>query len=125
LVIKIGNGVKLDNLIQVAHNVIIEDNTVIAAQTGVAGSTIIKANCMIGGQVGIVGHIEIAEGSKIQAQSGIARSIKTPNKAWNDSPAFDYRDALKSQVVYRKLPELLERINQLEAEINTLKSENT
>ena len=121
---KIGNGVKLDNLIQVAHNVVIEDNTVIAAQTGIAGSTIIKENCMIGGQVGIVGHIEIAAGTKIQAQSGIAKSIKEPNQAWNDSPAFAYRDALKSQIVYRKLPELLKRIENLETTINDLKSQN-
>ncbi len=119
---KIGNGVKLDNLIQVAHNVIIEDNTVIAAQSGIAGSTIIKENCMIGGQVGIVGHIEIAAGSKIQAQSGISRSIKKPNQAWNDSPAFAYRDALKSQVIYRNLPELQKRIELLEATIKQLKS---
>jgi len=121
---KIGNGVKLDNLIQVAHNVVIEDNTVIAAQTGIAGSTTIKENCMIGGQVGIVGHIEIAAGSKIQAQSGIARSIKKPNQAWNDSPAFGYRDAIKSQVIYRNLPELQKRIDLLESTIEQLKKEN-
>jgi len=121
---KIGNGVKLDNLIQVAHNVVIEDHTVIAAQTGIAGSTIIKENCMIGGQVGIVGHIEIAAGSKIQAQSGVARSIKQPNKAWNDSPAFGYRDALKSQIIYRNLPELQKRIELLEQTIEQLKNQN-
>lgn len=120
---KIGNGVKLDNLIQVAHNVVIEDNTVIAAQTGIAGSTIIKENCMIGGQVGIVGHIEIAAGSKIQAQSGISRSIKKPNQAWNDSPAFAYRNALKSQVIYRNLPELQKRIELLESTIEQLKKQ--
>lgn len=120
---KIGNGVKLDNLIQIAHNVIIEDNTVIAAQTGIAGSTTIKANCMIGGQVGIVGHIEIAPGSKIQAQSGVAKSIKEPNKAWNDTPAFEYGAAIRSQVVYKKLPELLKRIDKLEKELTHLKKE--
>jgi len=118
---KIGNGVKLDNLIQIAHNVVIEDNTVIAAQTGIAGSTTIKENCMIGGQVGIVGHIEIAAGTKIQAQSGIATSIKEPNKAWNDTPAFEYGAAIRSQVVYKKLPELLKRIEALEKELAHLK----
>lgn len=118
---RIGNGVKLDNLIQIAHNVIIEDNTVIAAQTGIAGSTTIKENCMIGGQVGIVGHITIAAGSKIQAQSGIAKNIKEPNKAWNDTPAFEYGAAIRSQVVYRKLPELLKRIDALEKELARLK----
>jgi len=118
---KIGNGVKLDNLIQIAHNVIIKDNTVIAAQTGIAGSTTIKENCMIGGQVGIVGHIEIAAGTKIQAQSGVAKSIKEPNKAWNDTPAFEYGAALRSQVIYKKLPAMLKRIDELEKEIERLK----
>lgn len=118
---KIGNGVKLDNLIQIAHNVIIEDNTVIAAQTGIAGSTTIKENCMIGGQVGIVGHITIAAGTKIQAQSGVAKSIKEPNKAWNDTPAFEYGAAIRSQVVYKRLPALLKRVDELEKEISRLK----
>lgn len=118
----IEDGVKLDNLIQVGHNVVIQKNTVIAAQTGIAGSTKIEANCIIGGQVGIVGHIKIAKGSKIQAQSGIASSIKEENKAWNDSPAFDYRNALKSQVIYRTLPSLLKRIEVLEKEISVNKS---
>jgi len=118
---KIGNGVKLDNLIQIAHNVVIKDNTVIAAQTGIAGSTTIKENCMIGGQVGIVGHIEIEAGSKIQAQSGIAKSITEPNKAWNDTPAFEYGAALRSQVIYKNLPKLLKRVDELEKELKRLK----
>jgi len=118
----IEDGVKLDNLIQVGHNVVIQKNTVIAAQTGVAGSTKIEANCIIGGQVGIVGHIKIAKGSKIQAQSGIASTIKEENKAWNDSPAFEYRNALKSQVIYRTLPRLLKRVEVLEKELKDLKS---
>ncbi len=118
----IEDGVKLDNLIQIAHNVRIKANTVIAAQTGISGSTTIGENCMIGGQVGFVGHIEIANGSKFQAQSGVAKSIKEPNLAWNDTPAFAYRDAVKAQIIYRKLPSLNNRINQLEKELKRLKS---
>jgi len=121
---KIKDGVKLDNLIQIAHNVVLEENTVIAAQTGIAGSTNIGANCMIGGQVGIVGHIKIAPGTKIQAQSGIAKTIEEPNKAWNDSPAFGYRAALKSQAIYKNLPDLLSRIEELENQLKNNSTEN-
>lgn len=110
----IRRGVKLDNLIMIAHNVEIGENTVIAAQTGIAGSTKIGKNCMIGGQVGIVGHIQIADRTKIQAQSGISRTIKDPDTAWYGSPAIDYGDFLKAQVVFKKLPELQKKINELE-----------
>ncbi|MBL7831228.1 MAG: UDP-3-O-(3-hydroxymyristoyl)glucosamine N-acyltransferase [Saprospiraceae bacterium] len=110
----IRRGVKLDNLIMIAHNVEIGENTVIAAQTGIAGSTRIGKNCMIGGQVGIVGHIQIADRTKIQAQSGISRTIKDPDTAWYGSPAIDYGDFLKAQVVFKKLPELQKKINELE-----------
>ena len=99
-------GAKLDNLIQVAHNVEVGHNTVIAAQAGVSGSTKIGSNVMIGGQAGIVGHISIADGSKINAQSGVSKSIKQPNTAVTGSPAFDYTSALRSQAVSRNLPEL-------------------
>ncbi len=116
----IRKGVKLDNLIMIAHNVEIGENTVIAAQSGVAGSTKIGKNCMIGGQVGIVGHIQIADFTKIQAQSGIARSIKEPNTAWYGSPAIDYGDFLKAQVVFKKLPDLQKKINELEKIIANL-----
>ena len=115
---RIAKGVKLDNLIQVAHNVEIGINTVIAAQAGISGSTKIGANCMIGGQVGIVGHIHIADGTKINAQSGIAKEILLPNTSLTGSPAFDYRSALKSQVVYRNLPDLLKRIDAIEDKMN-------
>lgn len=108
------NGVKLDNLIQVAHNVEIDEHTVIAAQTGISGSTKIGKNCMIGGQVGIVGHISIADGTKIQAQSGLAKSVKQPNTAWHGSPAFDYGGFMRSQVVFKNLPDLVQRIQTLE-----------
>ncbi len=116
----IGKGVKLDNLIQIAHNVEIEENTVIAAQTGVSGSTKIGKNSMIGGQVGFVGHIKIAAGSKIQAQSGIGKDIENPNTAWAGSPAFDYAEALKSQVVFQRLPELEKKIRELESQLESL-----
>jgi len=111
----IHQGVKLDNLVQIAHNVEIGEHTVIAAQTGVSGSTKIGKRCVIGGQVGIVGHIEIADGTRINAQSGVAKSITKTGTAITDSPAFDYNDALRSQVVYKQLPQLEKRIRQLEA----------
>ncbi|MBO9570783.1 MAG: UDP-3-O-(3-hydroxymyristoyl)glucosamine N-acyltransferase [Chitinophagaceae bacterium] len=107
-------GAKLDNLIQVAHNVEVGNNTVIAAQAGVSGSTKIGNNVMIGGQAGIVGHLQIADNTKINAQSGVSKSIKTPNTAVTGSPAFDYTSALRSQAVSRNLPELEKRIIELE-----------
>jgi UDP-3-O-[3-hydroxymyristoyl] glucosamine N-acyltransferase len=108
------SGAKLDNLIQVAHNVEVGNNTVIAAQAGVSGSTKIGNNVMIGGQAGIVGHIQIADNVKINAQSGVSKSIKTPHSAVTGSPAFDYTSALRSQAVTRNLPELEKRIIELE-----------
>lgn len=108
------SGAKLDNLIQVAHNVEVGHNTVIAAQAGVSGSTKIGNNVMIGGQAGIVGHLHIADNTKINAQSGVSKSIKTPNTAVTGSPAFDYTSALRSQAVSRNLPELEKRIIELE-----------
>jgi UDP-3-O-[3-hydroxymyristoyl] glucosamine N-acyltransferase len=116
-------GAKLDNLIQIAHNVEIGMNTVIAAQSGVSGSTKIGNNVMIGGQAGIVGHILIADGTKINAQSGVGKSIKIPNTAVTGSPAYDYGHALRSQILSRNLPELEKRIKQLEQTIEQLKKE--
>jgi UDP-3-O-[3-hydroxymyristoyl] glucosamine N-acyltransferase len=116
-------GAKLDNLIQVAHNVEVGHNTVIAAQAGVSGSTKIGNNVLIGGQAGIVGHIQIADGSKINAQSGVSKSIKTPNTAVTGSPAFDYTSALRSQAVSRNLPELEKRLKELEKLVQQLLSE--
>ncbi len=112
------SGVKLDNLIQIAHNVEVGENTVIAAQTGISGSTKIGRNCMIGGQVGIVGHIEIADGTRINAQSGVAKTIRKEGTAITGSPAFDYADAMRSQVVFkmmRQLQQLQKRIEELES----------
>jgi UDP-3-O-[3-hydroxymyristoyl] glucosamine N-acyltransferase len=107
----IRRGVKLDNLIQVAHNVEIGENTVIAAQTGIAGSTKIGRDCMIGGQVGIVGHITIADGTKIAAQSGIAHSIKDHGTIVQGSPAFAFMDYKKSYIGFMKLPELMKQLD--------------
>lgn len=110
----IKKGVKLDNLIQIAHNVIIDENTVIAAQTGIAGSAKIGKNCMIGGQVGIAGHLSVADGTKIQAQSGIAKNIKTKNTAVYGSPAFNYGNFVRSHLVFKNLPEVEKRLRELE-----------
>lgn len=118
---KIGNGVKLDNQIQVAHNVEIGEHTVIAAQTGIAGSTKIGKNCMIGGQVGIVGHIVIGDNVRIQAQSGISKSV-LDNEVIQGTPAFGYNDFNKSYVYFKKLPDLVKQIKNLEKEIKALKN---
>lgn len=118
----IRSGAKLDNLLQIAHNVEIGNNSVIAAQAGISGSTKVGNNVMIGGQVGIVGHVVIADGSKINAQSGVSKSIKKPNTAVTGSPAFDYTSALKSQAITRKLPELEKRISELEEMVKELKN---
>ena len=112
----IRKGVKLDNHIQIAHNVEIGKNTVIAAQTGIAGSTKIGENCMIGGQVGIVGHITIGSNVKIQAQSGIGRNVKD-NEILQGSPALPYSDYNKSYVHFKNLPKTMDRINMLEKTI--------
>lgn len=119
----IKKGVKLDNFIQVAHNVEIGDNTVIASQSGIAGSTKIGKNCMIGGQVGIIGHLTIADGVKIAAQSGIGKSIKEENSIWQGSPAFDVGNYQRSLVGFRNLPKIQEKINILEKEIAKLSNQ--
>lgn len=117
----IKSGAKLDNLLQIAHNVEIGNNSVIAAQAGISGSTKVGNNVMIGGQVGIVGHLQIADGSKINAQSGVSKSIKTPNTAVTGSPAYDYTASLRSQAIARKLPELEKRIKELEEALKFIK----
>jgi UDP-3-O-[3-hydroxymyristoyl] glucosamine N-acyltransferase len=110
-------GVKLDNQIQIAHNVEIGEHTVIAAQTGVAGSTKIGKRCMIGGQVGIVGHITIGDNVRIQAQSGIGRSIKD-DEVLQGSPALNYGDYNKSYVHFKNLPKIVSQIQELDKKIN-------
>jgi UDP-3-O-[3-hydroxymyristoyl] glucosamine N-acyltransferase len=114
----IRKGAKLDNLIQIAHNVEIGENTVIVAQSGVAGSTKIGKNCMIGGQVGIIGHLHIADNVKIAAQSGIGKNITEDGAIVQGSPAFDYHEYQKSYVYYRKLPSIVSRIDNLEKKSN-------
>lgn len=108
----IRNGAKLDNQIQVAHNVEIGENTVIAAQTGIAGSTKIGKNCMIGGQVGIAGHLTIGDNVKIQAQSGIGKNLKE-NEVVQGSPGFNYSDFAKSFVHFKNLPKIVKEIEEL------------
>jgi len=112
----IRKGVKLDNQIQIAHNVEIGENTVIAAQTGVAGSTKIGKNCMIGGQVGVAGHITIGDNVRIQAQSGIGKSLKD-DEVVQGSPAFNYGDFSKSYVHFRNLPKMVSELDALKKKI--------
>jgi UDP-3-O-[3-hydroxymyristoyl] glucosamine N-acyltransferase len=116
----IKEGAKLDNLIQVGHNAIIGENTVIAAQAGISGTTKIGKNNMIGGQAGIVGHISTAAGVKIQAQSGVGKKISEANVSVSGTPADEYRATLKSQVIFRKLPEMAKKIEALEQKLKDL-----
>ncbi len=113
----IRKGVKLDNLVQVAHNVEIGENTVIAAQTGIAGSTKIGKNCVIAGQVGIAGHIKIADFTKVGGQTGVNRTIKSSGKAFAGTPMQEYNDYLKTMIEVRKLPDLVKKIDDLNNKI--------
>lgn len=113
----IRQGVKLDNQIQIAHNVEIGAHTAIAAQTGIAGSTKIGKNCLIGGQVGIAGHITIGDRVRIQAQSGIGRNVKD-DETLQGSPSFGYADWNRSYVHFKNLPKIVQTVNQLEKKIN-------
>ncbi|MDR1653094.1 MAG: UDP-3-O-(3-hydroxymyristoyl)glucosamine N-acyltransferase [Prevotellaceae bacterium] len=116
----IRKGVKLDNLVQIAHNVDIGENTVIAAQSGIAGSTKTGKNCMFAGQVGIAGHLTVADGTKLGAQTGVAGSIKTPNTIYQGTPAVPVGIFRRSSVVYKSLPEMQNTIIQLEKRIKNL-----
>ena len=117
----IRKGVKLDNLIQIGHNVEVGENTVMAAQTGISGSTKIGKNCMFGGQVGLAGHLKIADGTKIGAQGGILGDVKEENTVILGSPAIELKQYLRSTVVFKKLPEMKVKIDSLEKEIESLK----
>ncbi len=119
----IRSGVKLDNLVQIAHNVEIDQNTVVASQSGISGSTKLGKNCAIGGQVGFAGHLSIAPGTKIGAQSGIPADIKEPNKVWHGTPIQELKNELKSMVIYKKLPEMLKRIEELEKALQLAEKE--
>jgi UDP-3-O-[3-hydroxymyristoyl] glucosamine N-acyltransferase len=116
----IRKGVKLDNLIQIAHNAEIGSNTVIAAQTGISGSTKIGQNVMVGGQVGFAGHIQVADGVKIAAQSGVTKSVKTPQTTLTGNPAGDQKQSLRSQVYVKNLPEMEKRLQELEILVQQL-----
>ena len=118
----IHKGAKLDNLIQIAHNVEVGYSTVIAAQAGVSGSTKIGNGVMIGGQAGIVGHIQLGDGAKVNAQSGVSKSVDA-GRAVTGSPAFDYTSALRSQAVTRRLPDLEKRVKELEQLVKQLLAE--
>jgi UDP-3-O-[3-hydroxymyristoyl] glucosamine N-acyltransferase len=116
----IKKGTKLDNLVQIAHNVEVGENTVVAAQAGISGSTKIGNHVTIGGQAGIVGHIQIAEGAKINGQSGVSKSIRDKNTIVTGSPAFDFSSAMRAQAIFRKLPDLEKKIKELENLIEIL-----
>ncbi|NLJ43490.1 MAG: UDP-3-O-(3-hydroxymyristoyl)glucosamine N-acyltransferase [Bacteroidales bacterium] len=118
----IRKGVKLDNLIQIGHNVEVGENTVMAGQCGVAGSSKIGRNCMFGGQVGISGHIKIADGVKIGAQAGIPGDVKQENLTLLGTPAIEYRDFLRSSVLFKRLPEMKTKLDALEKQVESLKN---
>ena len=119
----IRRGVKLDNLVQIGHNVEVGENTVMAAQTGIAGSSKVGKNCMFAGQVGIAGHLKIADGTKLGAQSGVSGNIKHENMVFTGYPAIDHRNFLKSSVIFKSLPELRMKLDTLEKALRSLKSE--
>lgn len=110
----IRQGAKLDNLIQIGHNVEIGKNTVIAAQTGISGSTKIGDNCVIAGQVGFAGHLTIANGTKVGAQSGVGKNVYEEGTALNSSPAFGLKESMRSLAIFRRLPALEQRLTNLE-----------
>lgn len=121
----VADGTKIDNLVQIAHNVEVGTHTAIAAQTGIAGSTKVGKRCVFGGQVGITGHATIADGTILGAQTGVSGSIKEPNKVWIGSPMLPVDTFRRSSVIIRKLPELAQKINTIERELQTLKESNT
>ncbi len=113
----IREGVKLDNLVQVGHNVEIGKHTVIAAQAGIAGSTKIGEKCIIGGQAGFNGHITVPNGTKVGGQAGITRTWEQEGLALNGTPAIEFKDSLRSAAIFRKLPQLDKRVQELEKKI--------
>ena len=113
-------GAKLDNLLQIAHNVEVGNSTAIAALTGVSGSTKIGNNVIIGGQAGLAGHIQIADGTKINGKSGVSKSIKTPNTSVTGTPAIDYTTSMRSQAIARNLPALEKRVLDMEKKLKEL-----
>ena len=116
----IRKGVKLDNLIQIAHNVDVGPHTVVAAQSGISGSTKLGGNSIIGGQVGIAGHLTLAKGTQIGAQAGINFNITEEYKQWHGSPAQPLRNWMRASVIFKQLPNVEQRIAKLEAAIKEL-----
>jgi UDP-3-O-[3-hydroxymyristoyl] glucosamine N-acyltransferase len=117
---RIHSGVKIDNLVQIAHNVVIGENTVIASQTGISGSTKLGKHCMIGGQVGIAGHIEIADRTVIMAQSGIHTTITEPGKSYFGYPADDARKAQRMYIAMKQVPDMLREVAALQKKVAEL-----
>lgn len=117
---QIEDGVKLDNLIQVAHNVKIGAHTVMASQSGISGSTSLGKYCMVGGQVGFAGHIQIADGSRFGAQSGVPSTIKDKSQTWMGTPIMPLKDNMRAMVIGKRLPELLKRIQDLEQKLKDI-----
>ena len=117
---RIQRGVKIDNLVQIAHNVVVGEDTVIAAQTGISGSTKIGKHCMIGGQVGLSGHIEIADYTVIMAQSGIHDNIKEPGKSYFGYPADEARKAQRAYIAMKMLPDMLREFTALKKKVADL-----
>jgi UDP-3-O-[3-hydroxymyristoyl] glucosamine N-acyltransferase len=116
----IRQGVKIDNLVHIAHNVEVGSNTVMAAQVGIAGSTKIGESCMLGGQTGIAGHLVVPNGTRTQAQSGLGSNLKEPGKALFGSPAIDYNDYVRSYVVFKQLPELAKEVRALAKKLHQI-----
>jgi len=119
----IREGVKLDNLIQIAHNVEVGKNTAMAAQSGIAGSTKIGERVVIGGQAGIIGHLKIADGTQIQAQSGVAGDVREPDSKLYGYPAVNYSSYLRSYAYFKTLPDMAKTIAQLQKELKELKNQ--
>lgn len=113
----IKQGAKLDNLVQIAHNVTVGESSVVAAQSGISGSTTLGKGVMVGGQAGFVGHLSIADGTKVDAQSGVNKSIPVPNQAFRGSPIQPFRQQLKSELLFRKLVDMESRIRELETQL--------
>jgi UDP-3-O-[3-hydroxymyristoyl] glucosamine N-acyltransferase len=120
----IKKGVKIDNLVQIAHNVVIGENSVVIAQSGISGSTKLGKNCILAGQSGIVGHIELTDGVIMSAQSGVTKSITKPGQYFG-SPAKEQRTALRIEAIIKNLPEYVEKIRELEKEVQDLKNKLT
>jgi UDP-3-O-[3-hydroxymyristoyl] glucosamine N-acyltransferase len=117
----IHNGVKMDNLVHIAHNVEIGDNTVVAGQTGIAGSTRIGERCVFAGQVGIVGHIELANGTIIGAKSGVPQTIKQENAQWSGIPILPHKETVRLNIMLKNLPEIIQKVRELDRAIEQIK----